>query len=56
MLVWLRVVLVLAAKRKVIGITVVVTAIAYSTIMDIVIMITLVRHIQLLPKVAAEHR
>jgi hypothetical protein len=55
-LVWLRVALVLAAKRKVIGITVVVTAIAYSTIMDIVIMIILVRHIQLLLKVAAAHK
>ena len=55
-LVWLRVALVLAAKLKVIGITVVVTAIAYSTIMDIVIMIILVRHIQLLLKVAAAHK
>ena len=53
---WLRVALVSAAKRKVIGITVVVTAIAYSTIMDIVIMIILVRHIQLLPKVAVAHK
>ena len=46
----------MAAKRRLIGITVVVTAIAYSTIMGIVIMIILVRHIQLLPKVAVAHK
>ena len=53
---WLLAVLVSAANLRAIGITVVVTAIAYSTIMGIVIMIILVRHIQLLPKVAAVHK
>ena len=48
--------LVSAAKLKAIGITVVVTVIAYSIITGTVIMIILAYHIQLLPKAAAEHR
>ena len=53
---WLLAVLVSAAKRRAIGITVVAPAIAYSTTTDIVIMITRAIHIQLLPKVAAAHK
>jgi hypothetical protein len=56
MLEWLPAVLASAAKLNPIGITVVVTVIAYSTTTDTVIMIILAHHIQLLPKAAAEHR
>jgi hypothetical protein len=53
---WLRVALVSAAKRRLIGITIVAPAIAYSTTTGTVIMIILACHIQVLPKAAAEHR
>jgi hypothetical protein len=53
---WLLAALVSAASRLAIGITVVVTVIAYSTTTDTVIMIILAYHIRLLPKAAAEHR